>query len=65
MNQERRASINIEFHNMEDSMATPLFYALRQNDLEMAKILLDHGARLNAHMVDAETGVCVCVRAWV
>ncbi|KAL3860674.1 hypothetical protein ACJMK2_010766 [Sinanodonta woodiana] len=43
-------TLNINLKNLGDKGATPLFYAMSQNDHKMVELLLQHGARLDISM---------------
>ncbi|XP_053401874.1 uncharacterized protein LOC123548889 [Mercenaria mercenaria] len=42
--------VNINLKNMAEMGATPLFYAICNNDKDMVELLLKHGARLDSSM---------------
>ncbi|XP_064611655.1 LOW QUALITY PROTEIN: ankyrin-2-like [Liolophura sinensis] len=47
-------TVNVNFHNMGDLGATPLNYAILNNDCEMVDLLLDNGARLDIPLTQGE-----------
>ncbi|XP_055956646.1 ankyrin-2 [Patella vulgata] len=57
---DSKRKININFRNMGDKGATPLYYALKQGNRNIVNMLLEHGARVDLGMkadYDYETDI--------
>ncbi|ESO87921.1 hypothetical protein LOTGIDRAFT_166221 [Lottia gigantea] len=49
---ESKKKLNINFRNMGDKGATPLYYSIKQGNREIVELLLENGARLDLGMKD-------------
>lgn len=54
---ENKDKFNVDFKNMGDRSATPLYYAACQNNTEMINLLLSHGARIDLYMTFRESDI--------
>ncbi|KAK7505274.1 hypothetical protein BaRGS_00003436, partial [Batillaria attramentaria] len=60
----QKLKLNINFRNMGDRGATPLFYALRQGNMAVVQLLLEYGARIDIMMkADAECDIPLYIAA--